>query len=183
MAGLSEPRTRWILGIVGFGSFAVLLTLEILTEPELPSFGKVLLEALEILLTISAAGGVLFLAQRIHIQHREKIDLINDLKLARVEGESWRRKVQSQLAGIRMEMERQFRQWGMTDAEQEIGLLILKGLSHGEIAELRGTSETTVRQQAQSIYLKANLPGKRAFSAYFLEDLFMPQAMVDDTTS
>ena len=62
----------------------------------------------------------------------------------------------------------------MTAAEQEIGLLMLKGLSHKEIATLRDTAEATVRQQAQSIYQKSGLPGKSAFAAYFLEDLFAP---------
>ena len=63
----------------------------------------------------------------------------------------------------------------MTPAEREIGLLILKGLSHKEVAALRGTTEATVRQQAQSIYAKAKLPGKTAFTAYFLEDLWVPE--------
>ena len=67
----------------------------------------------------------------------------------------------------------------MTAAEREIGLLILKGLSHKEIAALRATTEATVRQQAQAIYRKANLPGKTAFSAYFLEDLFAPDVPID----
>jgi DNA-binding CsgD family transcriptional regulator len=88
--------------------------------------------------------------------------------------------VQSKLNGIKVEMEAQFRQWGMTAAERDVGLLILKGLNHKEIAALRGTSEATVRQQAQSIYQKAELPGKTAFSAYFLEDLFAPNVAPDE---
>jgi hypothetical protein len=31
-----------------------------------------------------------------------------------------------------------------------------------------------VRQQAQAIYRKSGMPGKTAFCAYFLEDLFAP---------
>ena len=80
-------------------------------------------------------------------------------------------------------MENQFRQWGMTAAERDVGLLILKGLNHKEIAALRGTSEATVRQQAQAIYRKADLPGKTAFSAYFLEDLFASDAAIDGRLS
>ena len=105
--------------------------------------------------------------------------LIRDLKVARAEGEAWRSRVQSNLHGIRVEMENQFREWGMTAAEREVGLLILKGLNHKEIAALRGTSEATVRQQAQAIYRKADLPGKTAFSAYFLEDLFASDLIMD----
>jgi DNA-binding CsgD family transcriptional regulator len=88
--------------------------------------------------------------------------------------------VQSHLAGLKGAMDKQFQAWGMTAAEREVGLLILKGLSHKEIAALRATTDATVRQQAQSIYRKANLPGKTAFSAYFLEDLFVPDAIDTD---
>ena len=85
--------------------------------------------------------------------------------------------MQSHLDELKSEMDKQFAAWGMTAAEREIGLLMLKGLSHKEIATLRATSDATVRQQAQSIYRKADLPGKTAFSAYFLEDLFAPEQM------
>jgi hypothetical protein len=51
-------------------------------------------------------------------------------------------------------------------------------LNHKEIATVRNTTEATVRQQAQAIYRKAKLPGKTAFSAYFLEDLLPPNAML-----
>jgi DNA-binding CsgD family transcriptional regulator len=87
--------------------------------------------------------------------------------------------VQSHLAGLKGAMDKQFQAWGMTAAEREVGLLMLKGLSHKEIAALRATTDATVRQQAQSIYRKAGLPGKTAFSAYFLEDLFVPEAVVE----
>jgi DNA-binding NarL/FixJ family response regulator len=112
--------------------------------------------------------------QRMQTQHEESMALMKQLEIARDEGEGWRSKVQAALIGIKAEMERQFHRWGMTAAEQDIGLLILKGLSHKEIATLRGTSEATVRQQAQAIYKKSQMPGKTAFCAYFLEDLFAP---------
>jgi DNA-binding NarL/FixJ family response regulator len=56
-------------------------------------------------------------------------------------------------------------------AEGEVGLLMLKGFTHGEAASLRGTPDATVRHQARAIYQKSNLPGRTAFCAYFLEDL------------
>ena len=71
-------------------------------------------------------------------------------------------------------IERQFAAWGCTRAEQEVGLLLLKGFSHKEIARFRGGSEATVRQQAAAIYQKAGLPGRAALSAYFLEELLLP---------
>jgi DNA-binding CsgD family transcriptional regulator len=174
VTGLSERQIRWILAGVGVGSFALLLTLEIVTEEDEIDLLDLLVDALHILLVIAAAVGVALLAQRVQAQHEERVALAKDLEIARAEGERWRAKVQSSLNGIRVEMENQFREWHMTGAEQDIGLLILKGLNHKEIAALRRTSEATVRQQAQAIYRKADLPGKTAFCAYFLEDLFTP---------
>ncbi len=180
MAPLGERQIRWLLAGLGLGCFVLLLTLEIVTEGDELELFDVLVDAVAILLTIGAAVGVALLAQRMHSQHEEKLALIRDLEIARAEGEDWRNKVQSHLAGIRIEMEKQFEEWGMTAAEQEIGMLILKGLTHKEVASLRGTTEATVRQQAQSIYQKSNLPGKTAFSAYFLEDLFAPEMIAEE---
>ena len=64
----------------------------------------------------------------------------------------------------------QFRAWSLTDTEQEVALLLLKGLSFKEIAAVRDTLEKTVRQQASSIYRKSGLGGRHAFSAWFIED-------------
>jgi DNA-binding CsgD family transcriptional regulator len=181
MKTLSERQIRLLLAGVGFGCFALLLTLEVVTEEDDVSLLDLIVDAFTLLLTIGAAVGVALLTQRIHTQHEEKMALLRDLETARAEGEEWRSKMQSHLAGIKVEMDKQFQEWGMTAAEREIGLLILKGLSHKEVASLRGTSEATVRQQAQSIYQKANLPGKTAFSAYFLEDLLAPEEIVLDS--
>jgi DNA-binding CsgD family transcriptional regulator len=64
----------------------------------------------------------------------------------------------------------QFKAWALTEGEQQVGLLLLKGLSFKEIAEVRSTKEKTVRQQASALYAKAGLEGRHEFSAWFLED-------------
>ena len=65
----------------------------------------------------------------------------------------------------------QFREWRLTESEMEVGWLLLKGLSIKEIAGMRATHEKTVRQQASAVYRKAQLPGRHAFVAWFIEDL------------
>jgi DNA-binding CsgD family transcriptional regulator len=67
-------------------------------------------------------------------------------------------------------IQRQFLDWGLTSSEQQVALLLLKGLSFREIATVRDTREKTVRQQASTIYSKSGLEGRHAFSAWFLED-------------
>lgn len=174
MRSLGERQLRWLLGGLGAGCFILLLALEIATEPDEITLPDLIVDAATILLTIGSAVGVALLVQRIHVQHEEKMTLLRDLEVARAEGEAWRGRVETHLTGLRDELNRQFETWGMTAAECEVALLILKGLSHKEIATLRATSDATVRQQAQSIYRKAGLPGKTAFTAYFLEDLLAP---------
>ncbi len=74
------------------------------------------------------------------------------------------------LAGIHAQIEQEFETWELSSAESEIALLMLKGLRFKEIAKLRGTSERTVRQQAQTVYKKAGLSGRSDLAAYFIED-------------
>jgi len=64
----------------------------------------------------------------------------------------------------------QFEQWQLTKSEQEVSMLLLKGLSFKEISAVRETKEKTVRQQASTIYSKASVEGRHDFAAWFLED-------------
>lgn len=64
----------------------------------------------------------------------------------------------------------QFEQWSLTKSEQEVSMLLLKGLSFKEISAVRETKEKTVRQQASTIYAKAGVEGRHDLAAWFLED-------------
>ncbi len=75
--------------------------------------------------------------------------------------------------GIADSIASQLDRWRLTPAEKEVAQLLLKGLGHREIARLRHTSEKTVRQQAASVYQKADLGGRAELSAFFLEDLLV----------
>jgi len=176
MIKLSERKIRLLFGGIGIGCFALLLALEVFTQEDETTLLDFVGDALSILLIIGSAVGLALLVQRIQTQHEEQMALLRDLEIARTEGNGWRSRAQSHLSGLKAELDKQFQKWDMSAAEREVGLLILKGLSHKEIAALRNTSDATVRQQAQAIYRKAGLPGKTAFSAYFLEDLFVPAA-------
>ncbi len=65
----------------------------------------------------------------------------------------------------------QLKEWSLSKSEQEVAILLLKGLSLEEIGQIRSTKEKTVRQQASAIYKKSNLKGRHELSAYFFEDL------------
>lgn len=65
----------------------------------------------------------------------------------------------------------QFAQWRLTPAEEDVGLLALKGLDVTEIATIRGSAHGTVRSQLTRIYAKAGVSGRAQFAAWFVEDL------------
>ena len=100
--------------------------------------------------------------------------LLEDVQIVRAESQRWRTAVEDHLRGLGAAIQEQFEAWNLSKAEQEVRLLLLTGFSHKEIARLRHTSTTTIRQQAASIYQKANLSGRAALSAFFLEDLLLP---------
>lgn len=87
------------------------------------------------------------------------------------EAERWRSEHRELVRGLGAAIQSQFVQWGLTEAESEIGLFLLKGVSHKEIAEYRHTSERTVREQARALYRKSGLAGRNELSAFFLEEL------------
>ena len=66
------------------------------------------------------------------------------------------------------EVARAFGDWKLTAAERDIAQLMLQGLRYKQIAFQRGTSERTVRQQAQIILKKAGLDGRADLAAHFL---------------
>jgi DNA-binding CsgD family transcriptional regulator len=78
------------------------------------------------------------------------------------------------LNGLGQIIETQMETWKLSPAEKEIALLLLKGLSHAEIANIRQTSERTVRQQSLKIYSKAGVKGRSDLAAFFIEDMLTP---------
>jgi DNA-binding CsgD family transcriptional regulator len=98
-----------------------------------------------------------------------------DLEAARKEASRYRQEAHDALEGLGEAIDRQFARWQLTPAEREVGLLLLKGLSHREVADVRATSEPTVRQQALMVYRKSGLRNRSDLSAFFLEDLLLPR--------
>jgi DNA-binding CsgD family transcriptional regulator len=86
----------------------------------------------------------------------------------------WSGIASKQRFGLSQHIDAQFSEWQLTPAERDVALLLLKGFSMREIAKLRENSERTTRQQATTIYAKADVDGRAALSAFFLEDLLPP---------
>ncbi|MEM8688221.1 MAG: LuxR C-terminal-related transcriptional regulator [Pseudomonadota bacterium] len=107
-------------------------------------------------------------------QQRALADLKGQLekargRLAKVYPQS--RKLASQYRAV---MQDQFDAWHLTESEQDVVIMLLKGLSFREIADLRKTREKTVRQQASSVYRKAGVASRNELAAWFFEDMLDP---------
>lgn len=96
------------------------------------------------------------------------------LKERREERERWHASARRALEGLGAAIDEQFAAWGLTPAEREVALLLLKGYSHKHVAKETGRSERTARQHATVVYQKAGLSSRAELAAFFLEDLLLP---------
>lgn len=68
-------------------------------------------------------------------------------------------------------LEERFAEWELTGAERDVALFSIKGLSTAEIAQLRSTSEGTVKAQTNAIYRKAGVSGRPQLLSLFIDEL------------
>ena len=131
-------------------------------------FYHIIPEVLVAIFGMGSAGYLFsaFLKSRHKALDQARDEVTNAKKLAA----EWRLKAASFRQGLSQAISDQLKAWSLTPAEQEICFLLLKGFSLQEIANLRQTSERTVRQQASIIYKKSGLPGRIQLAAFFLED-------------
>ncbi len=102
------------------------------------------------------------------------VELRRSLAERQAERDAWRVRAGQALEGLGRAVSDQFTVWGLTPAEREVALLLLKGESHKEIGAATGRSERTVRQHAVAAYQKAGLGGRAELAAFFLGDLRLP---------
>ncbi|HET9597460.1 MAG TPA: helix-turn-helix transcriptional regulator [Anaeromyxobacteraceae bacterium] len=126
-----------------------------------------------VVMTFALAGAVIMWRQLRTAKLRAR-DLQRDLDGTRADLARWRSEAQDALRGLGAAIDAQFGRWGLTPAERDVALLLLKGFSLKEIAELRATGERTARQQSLAVYRKAGLAGRAELAAFFLEDLLLP---------
>jgi DNA-binding CsgD family transcriptional regulator len=173
MSDLIDARTRnWAIVAV-VGGIALFLGIEWLEEPDTTPL-ELLFELLKIAPVVATSVGVAVLFRVTQRQRDEHLQVIRDLEVARLQGQRWRSESRVLLNGLGEAIDAQVTRWSLTDAEREVALLLLKGLSTKEIAAVRAGSERTVREHARAIYAKAGLTGRAALSAFFLEDLLAP---------
>ncbi len=164
-----KPYERY-LGIILLFGVALLTTLDLVSDiDEGVDTRHAFIEGLIIALCLT---GILFF---LNLIRKQKTLLKSSLDQAREDLNYWKKRSSNFINGLGVEIEKQFESWNLSKSEKEIALLLIKGFSSREIAEVRKTSEKTVRVQTSSIYKKANLANRNELAAFFLEDLLLPQ--------
>ncbi len=130
--------------------------------------------ALEVALMALSLGTAIFLWMGWRKSDSTLLRVQATLAAHQAERDAWRGKAQGYLQGLGEAIAVQMNEWGLTAAESETALFLLKGFSHKEIGTLTGRSERTVRQHSISVYRKSGLSGRAELSAFFLEDLLLP---------
>lgn len=134
--------------------------------------------SVEVVLGVLSATG-LWLLRSGHLTLHGKLSRSNaEIERLREESDVWKQRSKSLLEGLSESIDHQLSRWKLTAAEKEVAFLLLKGLSIKDIAGARDTTEKTARAQSASIYSKSGLAGRSELSAFFLEDLFLPNEVL-----
>lgn len=64
-----------------------------------------------------------------------------------------------------------FEEWGLSEAEKDIALLTIKGMTISEIAEIRQTKQSTIKTQSSAIYRKAGVASRSQLVSLLIEEL------------
>ena len=172
---LFGSRFRLIL-LTAFVCIGVLAAIDIVADlQEGTELAHIIIEGFVFTIAIVST---LAISLRLFKEAKKSRRLVEEMSLElqknREEAKEWKNETQVLLQGLGISINKQFERWGLTPTEKEVGLFLVKGLSHKEVAYIRGVSEATARQQARSIYKKAGLNGRHDLSAFFLEELALP---------
>ena len=168
---------------LGFAAaiFVALFCLDLAHRTDPFVFAEFAQDCFEWALMSIGAAATSYIALGLRDTKRERQTLTSDLARAKADGDRWRAAARVHSLGLAQDIRAQFAAWRLTAGEADVAILMLKGLSHKEIANLRLSSSATVRQQAVAVYGKSGLASRAELAAYFLEDLFSSPAIRNGT--
>lgn len=68
-------------------------------------------------------------------------------------------------------VEAHFDTWGLTPAERDVAGFVVKGMTTAEIAELRGSSEATVKAHLNAVYRKSGCSNRASMLSSVIDSL------------
>jgi len=123
---------------------------------------------IELVATVGLIFGIVF-------ETRYLVELLR--RSARLE-----RNMQIATGALSQVIEDYFREWGLTPAEKDVALFTLKGMSNAEIADLRKSSEGTIKAHLNAVFRKADVSGRNQLLSILVEDLMSRSLLSGDKT-
>lgn len=161
-------RDRFILAAILLG-IVVFVSYDVWSDYQAGSpFSHMIVES--VIVILATIGTIVVLSQNSALRTEVQITH-HELAALKLQATHWKTENQSLIQGLSEAIDKQLQSWGLTPAEKEVALLLLKGLSFKEIGTIRESTEKTVRHHAQKIYEKSKLAGRAELSAFFLEDI------------
>ena len=111
--------------------------------------------------SILVARRMVLTLRRARAVERQAVDLADRLAVSETEARRCRRDARDLMNGLAEALDEQFNRWALSPAEKQTALLLLKGLSHKEVASIRSVSDATARQQARAVYKKTSCCRRR----------------------
>lgn len=129
------------------------------------------LEIIELLIFIVGSIAFLYLWELTKREERSKIHHGEEIKKIQHDCDNWKKKSSLFIEEFQNYIQHHFNIWELSEAEKDVGIFLIKGLTFKEIAAFRNVSEKTIRNQALAIYAKSGLSGRNELAAFFLEEL------------
>lgn len=170
MNKLLKNNERLITTLI-FTLVIFLLSLDIYEDvSEGSSFSHVFKESLIMLVGFV---GVAYLWKSLFIVKQQNTQFKANIKILKDDLDHYKKVTIDLGKGLSDKINEQLENWKLTKSEKDVALLILKGLSNREIAEIRNSSEKTIKQHCSNLYQKSNITNRNELSAFFLEDILV----------
>ena len=155
-------RRIYALALLSLVLVGILILLDQLKNDEVFVLSRFLLDVVAKAILVAAIAATASVVLDTRELKAERHGLIKDLNRVRRESDVWRDAARVHVEGLGNAIRKQFQSWKLSEGESDVALLMLKGLTFKEIAGMRGSLETTVRQQAVSVYRKSGLSSTRS---------------------
>lgn len=139
------------------GFFVVDVIDDIWTERPAPLQALTLLQGIETASALAMLVAIVLEVRLVVWLLRRQAGMVRDLRLAG--------------SAVESVVAEHFAQWGLTGAEADVALFMVKGLSIAEIATMRGSTEATVKSHLNAIYRKSGTTGRPDLLALILDSL------------
>lgn len=169
------PERNPLVEFALFALIALLMLTDLVADASGDPAGRVHV-AIEALIMVAALVGTVRLWSAVLAARTAARDLSDRLEATERDADRWQQEARDALAGLGAAIERQFSSWNLSAAERAVAMLLLRGLSHKDVASQRQTSERTARQQALAVYHKAGVRSRAELSAFFMRGLPLPIA-------